>query len=625
MARRGVDKNFITAEYSRKIGPVSPFFEDPGHAQHCIDKPSPPGYEIRSMSALDFVGFGLWAAMIALALCVALKVKGFSYADTQVPFYILFVLALVFFRWTLLSTNKEYVEDESFFLAEAMKYETDFLPWRSVDGNTTGPLDAWAIMWPPLVGLPLNYCTERATGIILIILTVIFTQRFVRQALDPEWSLALILPLATMYCFVWDRGLASYTSQDVPIALLAALAWVGFASTKNPTTLRAFLIGLITGAIPFAKLQAAPIAAVMTTVIFISWILRGYREALPRRVVGIALWVGIASIFIVPAAILIPVAVGGALYDFWIRYPWLNLAYGAPRASPFIQFTEILRNGIQISAYFIGMAMGTLAFGLTIRFLPGLKKRAQFPIEASVALAAICGISWYAVIRSGFPSEGYLFFLALPALYLMCFALTEFDSRLRLAEHYSMTRRLVICQAAFISIFPQLFVSLIWSIPNLETQEYTFENNFETNFGANAVVLPIVQLLEKYRKPGDRLTVWGQRPALYVYSQLIPGNRDITSAEVLSTDNHQIGMLQWNKSNYFKSVFVRDLKEIKPRFFVDVSRLNRRPEWEANPEQTDATAVPGLAEVLKSDYGEIETLTDASKQPYARIYARRDH
>ena len=291
------------------------------------------------------LGYTFWGGMIALALCAALRVKGFTCRNIEIPFFFLFLLALVFFRWTLLTTNKEYHADESFFIAEGMKYLTDFLPWRSVDGTTSGPFDSWFIMWPLLVGLPMNYCTARVTGVVIIFLTVFFTQRLLRHVLDPEWSLVLILPLATMYCFLWERAFASYTSQDLSVALLAALAWVGFVSAKNPTPLRAFIIGLITGAIPFGKLQAAPAAAVITSSIFVAWILAAYRGALPRRKIGIVLLVAIGSIFLIPAAILIPVAAGGAFHDFWIRYPWASMANGAPRASGWIASTEMLREG----------------------------------------------------------------------------------------------------------------------------------------------------------------------------------------------------------------------------------------------------------------------------------------
>jgi len=231
-----------------------------------------------------FLAFGSWIAMIVVAISLALGKRCLRYqAEFQYSFFCLFLVALVLFRWPYLVNNTEFCLDEGGILAAGMKYLTDFMPWRSVDGTTSGPLNTYIVMWPAILGLPMDYCTARVTGIILIFLTVLFSQRLLRQALDPGWSLVLLLPVATMYFFAFDANLIHFSSEHLPVALMAVLAWLGF---KNPTLTRAGLIGFIAGAIPFTKLQAVPIAVAIVACIFGGWIFAGGREDFRRSISG---------------------------------------------------------------------------------------------------------------------------------------------------------------------------------------------------------------------------------------------------------------------------------------------------------------------------------------------------
>ena len=264
-----------------------------------------------------------------------------------------------------------------------------------------------------------------------------------------------------------------------------------------------------------------------------------------------------------------------------------------------------------------------IAVAIALLLLRKPKKKGRFPIEASAALVAICGVSWYLVVRSGFPNGGYLFYVVLPALYVASFVLRELDTRLKLSEHYAELRKFAICQVAAISIFPQLATHLIMRVNMMETQEYQFENNFETNFSPNSQFGAVAQFLDKYRKPGDRLTLWGSRPAIYVYSGMTPGTRDIDCDIMLGANRDELTQIRWDKADYFKGVFIKDLNAVKPRFFIDVSRMYRRPEW-GPPELTDATAVPAVADILKNEYNLMGTMNDPAKGPVAVVYIRKD-
>src|SRR5665213_2535239 len=51
----------------------------------------------------------------------------------------------------------ELDRDESQMAAQAMRYAHDLTPWRSVEGETNGPLDSWLLLAAHDLGMPLNY------------------------------------------------------------------------------------------------------------------------------------------------------------------------------------------------------------------------------------------------------------------------------------------------------------------------------------------------------------------------------------------------------------------------------------------------------------------------------------
>ena len=64
----------------------------------------------------------------------------------------LMALAVLIFRWPVLFVPMELNPDETQMASQAMKYLLDFVPWRSVDGTTSGPLNSWLLAIPACFG-----------------------------------------------------------------------------------------------------------------------------------------------------------------------------------------------------------------------------------------------------------------------------------------------------------------------------------------------------------------------------------------------------------------------------------------------------------------------------------------
>ena len=49
--------------------------------------------------------------------------------------------------------------DESQMAAQAMRYGQDLTPWKSVEGESNGPIDSWFLLGTHELGLPFSYRT----------------------------------------------------------------------------------------------------------------------------------------------------------------------------------------------------------------------------------------------------------------------------------------------------------------------------------------------------------------------------------------------------------------------------------------------------------------------------------
>src|SRR3954470_24047703 len=82
----------------------------------------------------------------------------------EILFALLVLGVLLAWRWPFLLSADEYNPDESQLIAGAITLRIDPVPWRSVDGFTSGPLNFYPLLVPRLFGLPLDYFTARLTA-----------------------------------------------------------------------------------------------------------------------------------------------------------------------------------------------------------------------------------------------------------------------------------------------------------------------------------------------------------------------------------------------------------------------------------------------------------------------------
>src|SRR5690242_9859080 len=69
------------------------------------------------------------------------------------PVPILLALILVAGRWPTLFLNEQLNHDESGLIAGALAFLHDPVPWRGADLTTSGPLNAYVLFVPAMLGL----------------------------------------------------------------------------------------------------------------------------------------------------------------------------------------------------------------------------------------------------------------------------------------------------------------------------------------------------------------------------------------------------------------------------------------------------------------------------------------
>ena len=176
------------------------------------------------------------------------------------------LIALLAFRWPVLLDNRQYPDpDESQFIAGALTLRHDPVFWRSVDGTTHGPLVQWPLLLASFVRR-LDFTTARTISTLLVWIELVSAWLIFRRLYTASLAGLLVLPLLAAHAFTQAWSFIAYCSEHVPDALLAVACWLLLTGWRQsgagpPNLVRFFSAGVLLGAVPLAKLQAAPIAA----------------------------------------------------------------------------------------------------------------------------------------------------------------------------------------------------------------------------------------------------------------------------------------------------------------------------------------------------------------------------
>ncbi len=493
------------------------------------------------------------------------------------------VILLVFMRLPVIVFNRELNQDESQMISHAVTLFQDPVYWRSVDGTTIGPLDNYLLVIPKLFGFQLDYSSARFMGLLCVagawLLLFSSIKNWFGVTIARRTSIVPLLFAA----FTQEVDFVHYSSEQLPVLLLAYCVWQlsRLDPTMEPSVSGLYFLGLAAGAVPFGKLQAVPLVAVLVLSAF--WVVfrrfRRYSELKP----AIALVLGGLTI---PLFFLVFTLSFGVFDDFIDFYLLGNAIYagGAGFLDIPSQFYKIIALSTDFQFFSLALAV-PMVIGLVriVRFyLPG---KMDFHVPFTILFLILASI--YAVTKSGNDFIHYLNFCIIPWTLLAAYGVSAVES-------WSLA-------------FPALIMLWFGGYDALHFVKERRLNAFDSVGKTGLQESPVVAEILKRRKEGDYMVVWGWNCSYYVEAQLAQG----------TAENHsERSIFEHPMRDVYRKRYMSDLARTQPAFVLDA--VGKNSHWVQDKKTQGIESYPELNQYIRNHYTLLGEYDDV------RLYVRND-
>jgi hypothetical protein len=452
--------------------------------------------------------------------------------------WLLLATVLLAFRWPMLWIRFELNPDESQLIAGALTLWHDPVFWRSLDGGTAGPLDYYPLMPAGLFSGLTAYAIARLTALTVVWGTLLFVGETLAAAANVAVARIALLPALAFYAFTTNPDFTHCSTELIPLLLLAAAACAIVRYTAEPSRSRLWFLAVLLGSVPFAKLQAAPIAAAFGAMLILHEIAAGRARGLAPLFIGALL----PTLMIEAAGLIF-----GLNERIAVLYLFHNLSYA--KSTPFslgdivgAQWWNSVNDG-----YFAGWLVGVAVFGLLALAYIGTASASlrRFGLAAVVLLA----VAIACVLTPRRPFTHYLNLLSLP---LSLIAGAAFGIVWQHASRASRLHR----KAFWVGLF---FVCTL--LPQIVRRTSDDDRVLHVYSAYTARFTPeLTEVIRPLATRGEPLAIWGRRCALYVETGLYQATRQAHSeAQILPGP--------WQR--YFLQCYYEDFRAANPPVFVD--------------------------------------------------------
>ena len=444
---------------------------------------------------------------------------------------------LLCFRWPLFWLPHELYPDESQMIAGAITLRYDPVFWRSVDGGTAGPLDYYPLLPAAFVSGTTCYAVARLTAAAMIWGGLVAIGESLAWVTSRAVARVAVLPLLAFEAFTTSAEFVHYSTELMPGLLLVMAFYVLTRQSVRPSVKNIWLAALLLGAVPFAKLQAGPIAGVL-------WLLLAGQEISAGRKSNLGpLFIGTALPLL---AVVVMVTVTGQAENLLIPYLLHNLQYAQEgRQSVGVvalqQWEQAASTGY-LALWLVGSVIFfVVALALTRNTPKALRK---FQLAAVLFLAAAI----FCVLAPGRPYNHYLNLFMLP---LSLVAGSILAGWLQPAAALPPSRRLLLA-GVFLAccVAPQMALRATGYDP------FVYYNTTDRGPAYRALADKVRALTA----PGEALAIWGWRSSLYVETGLRQATRQAHSEAQLLPGPWQ---------NYFLRRYLEDFESSNPPVFAD--------------------------------------------------------
>ncbi|GAB3503419.1 hypothetical protein GCM10027442_04420 [Emticicia fontis] len=337
-----------------------------------------------------------------------------------------------------------------------------------------------------------------------------------------------------------------------------------------------FWFGFVAGMVPFTKLQAIPIAALLALITY--WLIYQKKKKQSISYFSIFTLGGLC----VPCLLVVFGAYFGFLENLWVFYIKNNLSYGS-NVSILSGFIHSFSDPINIFTKII-VVLGGMLIGYQFFYKKQFK-----PTFTSLFILVFISSSIFAVFKPGFMFHHYLLFLVFPTVLLFGYFLNEFlilpDFRLK---------KIVIATT--------LLVILAFTVNVQGKNEYVTANHSVRPMN----ISPISQEILRYTLPNEPLVIWGESGKHYLETKRKQGVR---------WSHTYWGMYSEPQQKLFRQAYVEQFQRILAPVFIDThvnagSFIVRK--------DCGYETVPELKKIVDENY---QFLAEIDQQ---RIYIRND-
>ena len=352
--------------------------------------------------------------------------------------------------------------------------------------------------------------------------------------------------------------MTAYNSEHLVLFLLSLALFFLVRIVNNGEGkyyLNLVALGLLLGAVPFAKLQGTPMALLVG--LFACVIV--YQKNPKKR-----LTVLIASAMSPTLLVVLGVLSYSGLNDFWVSYISANLLYTTQGdvigfAGKMTLLTHLINEPRELG-HFINYSIIIILMGLflIISLRKELSKRGSIAILFSVIL--VCA-SVYCVVAPGRSFTHYILLLFIPLTVLIAQIVR---SVCHIVVSYFKLENGQLLNAKLFIVFLFLLTTAFYHFQSQFSYHPDLAPRAATHYGY-ASQPEIVAGLNQHFFEGAKMATWGWGTELYVETNFLMGTRYGNTAGIIEP-----GPVQ----SFYMERFLKDMEKNRPLLFVDVVAPN---------------------------------------------------
>ncbi|MCP5196805.1 MAG: hypothetical protein H6974_08485 [Gammaproteobacteria bacterium] len=308
-------------------------------------------------------------------------------------------------------------------LAQAARFlAVDFIPWRSVDTGTSGPLNSYVLLLPKIFGFPVDYVSGRIVALFCLQIYAVFLFLGLIRIFGCSATMLAILPTLLFIGLATERDFTHYSSELLPMALLSICFYALIMTYLKDSLVLSFLSGIFVSLVLLAKLQAAPLAAILVLLFMLFYFCNHYQKG--WRVFRVFCMVILGGILII-APITIILFLCSVFDDFFNSYINMAIAY-ANQPLPISKLWNLIEMTSESKIYFQVMIILLLVSIITASLTGSakqsliLKKTLNKRFITLIGLAILFLVTAiYIVLVPGRLFPHYLMLLTMPVTILM--------------------------------------------------------------------------------------------------------------------------------------------------------------------------------------------------------------